>query len=155
MVKLQTVKNMDQRTASMLDLSLITMEIKIATLNLCLGIQAKKNLIKETILFEKIDILSMQETEINKNLDCNLLSFPGYPIETVNNSLCLRVAFYISSEVNYIRRRDLEGVDSNVIIKDIEGEHESRLLLCTEVFHLKIMFHIMQTCQAQRGWLTV
>ena len=51
----------------------LKMEIKIATLNLCLGLQNKKNLIKETILNEKINILCMQETEINKNLDHNLL----------------------------------------------------------------------------------
>ena len=44
------------------------------------------NLIKETILPEKIDILCMQETEINKNLDHNLLSFPGFTIETENNT---------------------------------------------------------------------
>ena len=32
----------------------------------CLGLQNKKNLIKETILNEKINLLCMQETEINK-----------------------------------------------------------------------------------------
>ena len=37
----------------------------------------------------------MQEAEINKNLDHNLLSFPGYSIETENNSSCSRVAIYI------------------------------------------------------------
>ena len=31
-----------------------------------------------TILHEKIDTLCMQETEINKNLEHNLLSFPNY-----------------------------------------------------------------------------
>ena len=36
------------------------------------------NTIKETILYEKIDLLCMQETEIDKNLDHDLLSFPGY-----------------------------------------------------------------------------
>ena len=42
------------------------MEIKIGTLNLCLGLQSKKELVKQTILLEKIDILCMQETELNK-----------------------------------------------------------------------------------------
>ena len=41
------------------------MECKIATLNLCLGLKSKKNLIKETILHERIDIPCMQETEID------------------------------------------------------------------------------------------
>ena len=58
------------------------MEFKIATINLCLGLQNKKNLIKETILNEKINLLCMQETELNQNLDHNLLLFPGFSIET-------------------------------------------------------------------------
>ena len=70
------------------------MDIKIATLNVCLGLQAKKNLVKETILSENIDILCMQEAEISFNLDHNLLSFPGYLIETESNSQSSRVAFY-------------------------------------------------------------
>ena len=40
------------------------MDIKRATLNVGLGLQAKKNLVKETILSENIDILCMQEAEI-------------------------------------------------------------------------------------------
>ena len=77
------------------------MEIKIASLNLCLGLQSKKNLVKETILHDKIDILCMQETEININLDHNLLSFPGYSIEVEKNSQNATVAFYINNSINY------------------------------------------------------
>ena len=40
----------------------------LATLNLCLGLQSKKNLVKEMISHENIDILFMQETELNKAL---------------------------------------------------------------------------------------
>ena len=58
------------------------MKIKIATLNLCNGLQQKKNLVKELITHEQIDILCMQETQINYNMDHSLLSFPGYIIET-------------------------------------------------------------------------
>ena len=36
--------------------------------NLRLGLQSNKNLAKETIMNEKIDLLCMQETEINKKL---------------------------------------------------------------------------------------
>ena len=42
------------------------------------------------------DLNPVQETEINKNFGLNLLSFPGYAIETENNSLCARVSIYIS-----------------------------------------------------------
>ena len=92
------------------------MDIEISTLNLCLGLQAKKNLVKGTILSKNIDILCMQESEINVNLDHNLLSFPGYLIETESNSQSSRVAFYINKQINYIRRRDLEGRDSNIVM---------------------------------------
>ena len=60
------------------------MEFKIATINLCLGLNSKKNLIKETIHFDKIYLFCMQETEIIKNLNHDLLSFPGYSIEMEN-----------------------------------------------------------------------
>ena len=38
------------------------MDYKIATLSLCLGLSNKKNLVKEIIINEKIDILCLQET---------------------------------------------------------------------------------------------
>ena len=73
-----------EQEARKLDPNKLMMDIKIATLNLCLGLQQKKNLVKQIIIDEQIDVLCMQETEINKNLDHSLLSFPGYNIETKN-----------------------------------------------------------------------
>ena len=70
----------------------------------------------------------MQETEINKNLDHNLLSFPGYNIETENNTAVSRVAAYISNKINNIRRVDLEGIDSNLLILNPKGEDECRII---------------------------
>ena len=61
------------------------MQLKIDTLNLCLGLPNKKDLIKELITCEKIDILCMQETEVNKNIDTFVLSFNGYEIELEKN----------------------------------------------------------------------
>ena len=49
----------------------------------------------------------MQETEINKNLDHNLLLLAGYSIEMGNNLHSSRVAMYVSKKVDYIRRQDL------------------------------------------------
>ena len=70
----------------------------------------------------------MQETEINANLDHNLLSFPGYNIETENNSINSRTAIYISSKIYYQRRKELEGEDSNLVIIDILGDVNRRLI---------------------------
>ena len=97
------------------------MKIKIATLNLCNGLQQKKNLVKELITHEQIDILCMQETQINYNIDHSLLSFPGYIIETEKNSLTSRSGMYINNRVMYTRRQDLEGQDSHLVIIDLVG----------------------------------
>ena len=50
-----------------------------------------------------------------------ILSFPGYGIETENNSNVARVAIYINNSIQYSRRCDLEGVDSNLMIIDLAG----------------------------------
>ena len=39
-----------------------------------------------------------------------------------------RVGFYIARNVNYVRKFDLEGMDSNMIIIDIEGSLNTRLI---------------------------
>ena len=49
----------------------------------------------------KILRMCMQETEINFNLDHKLLSFPGFSIETENNSQISRVAFYIVVSIEF------------------------------------------------------
>ena len=56
-----------QKTANPSTLNPPKMEIKIGTLNLCLGQQSKKELVKQTILNKEIDILCLQETELNKS----------------------------------------------------------------------------------------
>ena len=43
--------------------------LKIATLNLCLGLKFKKDLVKEILQTNKIDILSLQETELENGFD--------------------------------------------------------------------------------------
>ena len=61
------------------------MTLKIATLNLCLGVpclglKSKKAEIKELIQKNNIDILSLQEVELEHDYDCTLLNFRGYNI---------------------------------------------------------------------------
>ena len=70
----------------------------------------------------------MQETEINPNVDHNLLSFPGFSIEVESNSENSRAAIYVSSNIDYIRRGDLEGTDSNLIIIDLKGSMNLRII---------------------------
>ena len=60
--------------------------LKIGTLNLCLGLKYKKDLVKSILTMNSIDILCLQEIEINHDFDCNLLNIPGYTLETEQNT---------------------------------------------------------------------
>ena len=69
----------------------------------------------------EIDMLSMQETEIMNNLNYDELKIADYSLDLEKNSMKSRVGFYFARNVNYVRKFDLEGTDSNMIIIDIEG----------------------------------
>ena len=93
------------------------MSINISTLNLCLGLRNKKYLVKNLLEEKKIDILCMQETEITGDINVKELETSNYSLELEVNIVKSRVGFYVSKKLNYIRRSDLEGVNSNLIIK--------------------------------------
>ena len=95
------------------------MSTKIASLNLCLGLQFKKNLIKKLITENNIDILFMQETEIKNNLNHNELTIDAYNVEIEKNVNCARVGAYISTKLSYIRRFELEGINLNLLVIDL------------------------------------
>ncbi len=61
------------------------MMLKFATLNLCLGLTINKELVKNLIIQENIDVLCLQETEIEINVDRTLLSFPQFNFESEIN----------------------------------------------------------------------
>ena len=61
------------------------MQIKIGTLNLCLGLTNKKDLVKKIIIEKKLDILCLQETEMEINIDHYLMSFGGFFFESESN----------------------------------------------------------------------
>ena len=56
--------------------------IEWTILNLCLGLKYKKDLVKNILLTNNIDVLAMQETELGFDFDCELLNIPGYTLET-------------------------------------------------------------------------
>ena len=104
------------------------MSIKLGSLNLCLGLPNKKELIKRLIDEETIDILCLQETELVKNLDHNLMSFPGYVYESETNDTCSRVGCFLNSKISYVRRMDLEGVNSHLIVLDVKTNKNLRII---------------------------
>jgi hypothetical protein len=104
------------------------MQIKIGTLNLCLGLTNKKDLVKKLIIDEKLDLLCLQETEMEINIDHNLMSFGGFFYESESNNIRSRVGCYVSTSLSYIRRRDLEGKNSHLVVLDIVGPTTLRII---------------------------
>ena len=94
--------------------------LKIATLNLCLGLKYKKDLVKNYLYSEEIDILAVQETEIEKDFNCDLLSIKGFKYEYEENSFKKRVGFYIKNCIKYERKRELEVTYSHLIVIDVD-----------------------------------
>ena len=99
--------------------------IKIATLNLCLGLKNKRDLIKDILVRNKIDILALQETELEPSLDLNLVNIAGYKFESEINEYKQRVGFYIKNIIDYRRCPNLEGINNNLIIIDVLREKNS------------------------------
>ena len=106
----------------------LTMKIKIGTLNLCLGLSNKKTLVKQLIIENEIDLLCLQETELDVNLDHDLMSFNKYNYESENNLIKSRVGCYINCDLNYVRRRDLEVEGSHLIIIDLKLNKDFRII---------------------------
>ena len=70
-------------------LNMIGIFLKIATLNLCLGLKSKKDMVKDLLQKKDIDILLMHETEIESGFDIELLNIPGYRLEVeINEKKC-------------------------------------------------------------------
>ena len=108
--------------------------LKIATWNLCLGLASKKNLVKHYIIENEIDICCLQETELQNDLPNNLLSFPGYGLELEQNDDKRRVGAYVKSSVKYKRRHDLEGINSHLVVLDVLGSPELRVISIYRTF---------------------
>ena len=103
-------------------------KMKISTWNLCLGLPNKKNIVKNYILGESIDICCMQEVDIPRDYPNELLSFPGYNIEVETNETKSRVATYIKDNIKYIVNKNLEGTNSNLQIIDIDQTPKLRII---------------------------
>ena len=109
--------------------------VKIATLNLCLGLKNKKEAVKRLIIENKIDILCVQETEIPFDYPCDLLTFKGFNYENENNTVKSRCGIYISNEIAYVRKTELESVDSHVVIIELNDTNHTRIINIYRTFN--------------------
>ena len=85
------------------------MNLKIATLNLCLGLKNKKDLVKDIICANDLDVVLLQETEIGSNVDSELLRIPGYTLELEDNVRTKRVGIYLKNNLNYKKTEKSRG----------------------------------------------
>ena len=102
--------------------------INIATWNLCLGLPNKKETVTDYLSANNVQICGLQETEIPVNFPEKSLNCGGYNIELEMNSVKKRVGFYIKSNINYVRRSDLEKENCHVTIIDIKSNVPFRLI---------------------------
>jgi exonuclease III len=111
------------------------MVLKISTLNLCLGLPNKKNLVKQLLISENIDILCLQETELKINIDHSLMSFNDYTFESETNKVKSRTGMYIKLGTKYLRRLDLEGVNSHMVVIDYKSNPGLRVITLYRSFN--------------------
>ena len=104
------------------------MPLRIATWNLCFGLQNKKDIVLDVLQENNIDLCCLQETEIEKNYPTNILSSVNYELEVENNDTKRRVALYINRKVNYTRRTELEEENTHIVIVDLELDIKIRII---------------------------
>ena len=75
-------------------------KIKIATWNLCLGLQHKKDYVRRVLKENNISILNLQETEIPGEVSTRLLEIHNYVLEVEKTLSKRRVATYIHKNLN-------------------------------------------------------
>ena len=91
-----------------------------------MGLASKKEIVKKYIYENSLDICCLQETEIDNNLNAELLSFPGYAIKVEISDNKQRVAIYVSNRIKYRRRNDLEGSNNHIVVLQKSCKHDSK-----------------------------
>jgi hypothetical protein len=83
----------------------------------------------------KIDILCLEETEIENNVDHKILSLPGFKCESDINDKKSRVGTYINFKLDFTRRSDLEGSSCHLIILDAKANPRLRIINIHRTFN--------------------
>ena len=102
--------------------------LKVATWNVCLGLKNKKDYVARMIRENDIDVCGIQECEIDKDFPPSVLAFKDYNIEIEENIEKARVCMYIKQNINYKRRKDLEGENLHLVVIDIESSKNYRIV---------------------------
>ena len=103
--------------------------LRLGTWNLCLGLSNKKEMITDYLKNGNIDICCLQETEIPMNYPEEILNCDDYLLELEQNDDKKRVGIYISKNLKYERRYDLEKLNCHIIIIDVMGTANCRIIM--------------------------
>ena len=103
-------------------------QLTIGTWNLCLGLPNKKDIVVDILSTNNISICCLQETEIPTGFPENILNVGGFKIELEMNNEKRRAGIYINTEVNYVRRTDLEKENMHIVVIDVKSDIEFRII---------------------------
>ena len=92
--------------------------IKIGSLNLCLGLPNKRDMVVEMLKLNELSICCLQETEIPDNYPENIQNCGGFNLELEINGGKKRAGIYVRNDLKYTRRNDLEISDLHIVIVD-------------------------------------
>ena len=95
------------------------MNLNISTLNLCLGLPNKKDIVTDLLQRNNITVCCLQETEVPQNFPEKVLDCGGFTFELEINSDKKRAGIYLRNNVKYIRRDDLEKENFHIVIVDV------------------------------------
>jgi exonuclease III len=87
------------------------------------------------IINNQIDILCIQETEIEANVDPKLMSFENFNFESESNQTKSRVGCYDNSNLNYARKCELEGANNHLVIINIKSTNTMRIININRPFN--------------------
>ncbi len=104
------------------------MNFCISSLNLCLGLVSKKDIVTDMLRKHDIKICCLQETEVPQNFPERLLNCGGYTIELELNSDKKRAGIYLKNDINYIRRLDLEKENFHIVVVDVITDVKIRVI---------------------------
>jgi exonuclease III len=73
--------------------------------------------------------LCLQETEIQKNMNHNLISFRGFNLKNETSTARQGVGCYANPNAKYVRQIDQEGVGLQLIILDVKTTTQIRIII--------------------------
>ena len=104
------------------------MNFCISSLNLCLGLVSKKDIVTDMLRKYDIKICCLQETEVPQNFPERLLNCGGYTLELELNSDKKRAGIYLKNDIKYIRRLDLEKENFHIVVVDVITDVKIRVI---------------------------